>query len=248
MALGGNYNNSQNSNNGNNNPTYYSRFRIKNYEDKTMLSFNYWKGTLKIIISEISQDINVRPSEIASIYMSPMKARILAECVDRVIKSDIDNVYGVDTGSGSVKGFIAIGRNTSNPFLFIGKVNADGSYAMTQKFIFNTNNALFNVKDLVNLKFQKEYLPNVELEAFKDLLTDYATSASGAIGASVQDINFYEASRLTNMIRGIANKVGATNNYTGGENRVFSDSSNSHSANNSSKRYETIDDLEDALE
>ena len=58
MALGGNYNSQNNGNNGPNNPTYYSRLRIKNYDNQTMLSFNYWKGTLKIMITEPSDNNN----------------------------------------------------------------------------------------------------------------------------------------------------------------------------------------------
>ena len=236
MALGGNYNSQNNGNNGPNNPTYYSRLRIKNYENHTMLSFNYWKGTLKIIITEPSDNnSNSRPNELASIYMSPTKARILAEGVARIISSRED------------------------PFLFIGKVNADGKYELNQTFNFNTNsNFLFDVKDLANIKFQKEALENVELQEFMDLLNDYARAASGAIAASVHDINFYENNRFTGLIRSIANKVGAGNggNNNGSGNNHFFDNANSeysepssNSQNNArTNRYESIDDLEDALE
>lgn len=260
MALGGNYNSQNNGNNGPNNPTYYSRLRIKNYENHTMLSFNYWKGTLKIIITEPSDNnSNSRPNELASIYMSPTKARILAEGVARIISSREDKVYGVDTGTGNIKGFIAIGRSKGDPFLFIGKVNADGKYELNQTFNFNTNsNFLFDVKDLANIKFQKEALENVELQEFMDLLNDYARAASGAIAASVHDINFYENNRFTGLVRSIANKVGAGNgcNNNGGGNNHFFDNANSeysepsHNSQNNARtnRYESIDDLEDALE
>lgn len=261
MALGGNYNSQNNGNNGPNNPTYYSRLRIKNYDNQTMLSFNYWKGTLKIMITEPSDNNNGnngRPNELASIYMSPTKARILAEGVARIIASKEDKVYGVDTGTGNVKGFIAIGRSKGDPFLFIGKVNADGKYELNQTFNFNTNgNFLFDVKDLAHIKFQKEVMENIELQEFMDLLNDYARAASGAIAASVHDINFYENNRFTNLVRGIANKVGAGHSNGNGGNHFFDNSnaeysepsrSSQNNNNTRSNRYESIDDLEDALE
>lgn len=264
MALGGNYqnNNSGNNGNNNNNPTYYSRMRIKNYTDNKIIGFNYWKGTLKISISEASQDVGTRPNELASIYMSPTKARILAEGVNRIIASEADNKFGVDTGSGTTKGFIVIGREKGNPFLFISKVNADGTYESSQRYDFNVNaNAIFNVKDLNTLKIQKEYMNNVELEEFRDVLIDYARAASGAFAASVHDINYYESNRMNALMRSIANKVGVetrngnggsykNNNFFNGANTEYSDpSANNHSNNNShSNKYESIDDLEDALE
>lgn len=258
MALGGNYNNNQN---GPINPTYYSRLRIKNFVDNKYLTFNYWKGTLKIAINEASQNAAERPNELAAIYMSPNKARILAEGVNRVIASKEDKIYGVDTGSGSIKGFITIGRDKGDPFLFIAKVNANGNYETSQRFNFNnTSNFLFDVKDLATIKFQKENLENIDLETFRDLLVDYSRSANGALAASVHDINFYEANRMNNLIKSIANKAGINTNYSSNSNRgsnTFFDNSNTeyneptnHSSSNNSRsnRYENIDDLEDALE
>ena len=88
-----------------------------------------------------------------------------------------------------------------------------------------------------------------------DLLNDYARAASGAIAASVHDINFYENNRFTGLIRSIANKVGAGNNNGGGNNHFFDNANSeysepSHNSQNNARtnRYESIDDLEDALE
>ena len=69
--------------------------------------------------------------------------------------------------------------------------------------IISHANAIFNVKDLNTLKIQKEYMNNVELEEFRDVLIDYARAASGAFAASVHDINYYEKTERHLHIQGI---------------------------------------------
>lgn len=264
MALGSNYQNNNQNQNSMWEPSYYSRLRIKNPEQNLALTFTFWKGTLKVSITETGSSQEGRNNELAYIHLSPTKARILAEGVKRVsANSEGKEIYGVDTGTGETRGFIAIGREIGKPFLFIAKVNANGGYESSQRFDFNNNyNYLLGVHDLANLKCQKEYMNNIELDQFCGILEDYARFASGALGASFYDIGRYENAKLSNMVRSIGIKTGAIdpNKYGNGgggrsNNSFFNNVGSeyeqpSSSAGNSSSgrsRYQNIDDLESEL-
>lgn len=264
MALGSNYQNNNQNQNSMWEPSYYSRLRIKNPEQNLALTFTFWKGTLKVSITETGSSQEGRNNELAYIHLSPTKARILSEGVKRIsANAESKEIYGVDTGTGETRGFIAIGRDMGKPFLFIAKVNASGNYESSQRFDFNNNyNYLLDVHDLSSLKCQKEYMNNVELDQFCNILEDYARFASGAMGASFYDIGRYENAKLSNMVRSIGIKTGALDankyggngggrsnssffNNVGSEYEQPSASSSNGSSNRS--RYQSIDDLESEL-
>ena len=265
MALGSSYQSNGNNQNGNSmwEASYYSRLRIKNPEENLALTFTFWKGTLKVSIIEAGNAQEGRNNELAYIHLSPTKARILAEGVQRIIAGgESKDVFGVDTGTGETRGFIAIGRDMGKPFLFIAKVNSAGKYESSQRFDFNTDyNYMLKVFDVANLKCQKEYMNNVELQQFADVLSDYARCASGAMGASMYDIGRYEAAKLSNMVRKIAEKTGAIDgkSYDSGRgNNAFFDGasaqgngdyepSNNNGGTSHKSRYQSIDDLESEI-
>lgn len=256
MALGSNYQNN-NQNQSMWEPNYYSRLRIKNPNNNTALTFTFWKGTLKLSIVESGSAQEGRNNELAYIHLSPTKAFMLAEAVKRIIaEPEGKSIFGVDTGIGETRGFIAIGREMGKPFLFIAKVNANGDYDSSQRFEFNTDyNYLLNVHDITKLKCQKEYMNNVELEQFRALLEDYARFASGALGASFYDIGRYENAKLSNTVRKIGIKVGAIESKYDGNggrsnnsffNKVDGEYSQPSSDGGTARhsRYQQIEDLE----
>lgn len=264
MALGNNnyQNNNRNGGNSQNNidANYYSRLRVNNSNDNLSLSFMFWRGLLKVSILEMTNNNgNTQSNEIASIFLSPTKARLMAECVSRIINDpETLEIYGINTGIGEVNGFMAIGRDSGNPYIVIAKVGKNG-YESSQRFNFNVDyNYLLQVSSLKDLKFKKEYDNNVELQEFKDILEDYARSASGALGASFYDIGRYENAKTTNLIRKISETVGVENGYqnngNGGYNRqsssgnYFNNGSNAYDSNNSSQnkpKSNVISSLED---
>ena len=243
MPLGNNYQ----SNSQMNDPSSYSRVCIKNRRDKMSFGGTFWKSTLKVSITE-TDNTTGKGNDLAYIYLSPTKAQILANAVIRIINNpESDDVFGVDTGTGEIRGFIAIGRNNGIPFLFIAKVNSDGQYESSQRFNFNVNyNYLLKVHDIDSLKCQKEYMNDVELNQFANLLLDYSRSASGALGASFYDIGRYETAKLTNMIRRIADKVGAEKDSK--SNSFFNNLNQKPEVPSRSQNiYSSIDDLDERL-
>lgn len=261
MALG----NSYNSNQGNNQnsmweASYYSRLRIKNPVENIGLTFTFWKGTLKVSIIETGSAQEGRNNELAYIHLSPTKARVFAEGVKRIMSDSKDDIYGVDTGTGETRGFVAIGRDKGIPFLFIAKVNSKGGYESSQRFDFNMDyNYLLKVHDIAKLTVQKEYQNDVELAQLYDVLQDYARFASGALGASFYDIGRYESAKLSNMVRKIGIKTGAIeSNYGGGNgggnNSFFNSANEEYSAPSASKpkptstsEFTSVTDLDEYL-
>ena len=250
MALGNNNYQNRNQQNQQSEPSYYSRIRITNPTDNIGLNFTFWKGLLKVSIVESGNAQEGRSNELAYIHLSPTKARLMAQCVDKILSDEkSSDIYGINTGIGEVNGFMAIGRDMGNPYLIIAKVGQNG-YESSQRFNFNKDyNYFLQVSDLDKLKFKKEYDNTVELTQFRDILEDFARASSGAIGASVHDIGRYEASKTNALVRKIAAKVGVELNYTnnqfGGNGNYSKPSGDSNNSKSQGNRYNNISDLED---
>lgn len=252
MALG---NVGQNNGNKSYDPSYYSRFKIKNPNDKLELNFTFWRGTLKIAVVETGDPNEGRNNELAYIHLSPIKARMFANCVDRIIKDpDSIDTFGIDTGFGETRGLLAISRDMGKPFLFIAKVDKNGAYESSQRFNFNYDyNYSLNISNLDKLACAKDYNNEVELYMFRDLLLDYARHSSGVVGASVYDIGRYETNKINSLIKKMADSMGVEsgsgyNRNSGGSNSSYFDNNVSSASNKKSNTsYQSIDDLEEEL-
>lgn len=237
MAMGTQPNNNQNQK-GLFEPSYYPRLRFKTADGRYTLSPTFWKGSLKLSITERNGENN---EEIGYIHLSPMKASTMAYYAQKIIDDEETfDIYGVDTGTGENRGLIAVGREMGKPYVFIAKVDANGSYLSSFKFMFNVDYHYgLQINDLDRLSFQKEYFNNAELIQFKQLLEDYARSSNGAYAFSVHDIARYETAKSQNFLRQIAEKVGVElkgsngSRYTGSSNNSF------FSGNNSSSGYDS---------
>lgn len=260
MALGNN--NTQNDK-GLYEPNYYSRLQFKNPEQNLTIGFTYWKGSLKVVITERKN--GQRPEEIAYIHLSPMKAYLLAGFVEKVIESGDDNVYGVNTGVGETQGLITIGRENGAPYIIIASIDKDGNYTSSQRFDFIQNYHYgLTISNLQNMEFSKEYDDNAELNQFRHVLVDFARSANGALGASVWGVARYETAKQNNLLYRIGDKMGVidkANGNSGGGNAgssYFANNGNSQGASNSGGGFNgmnkpsysagSIDDLENSFE
>ena len=76
MALGDSANQNQNRQYS---PSYWSRFSIKQRDGKLRLSPSYSQGLMKLSIGE--QGENYKYNDIASITLSPTKAKVFAEAL-----------------------------------------------------------------------------------------------------------------------------------------------------------------------
>ena len=254
MAFG----NTNNQNRATNVPTYYSRMRINNPTDSLSLSFTFWNGTLKLSISEFSQDRATsggKNNDLASIYFSPTKAKMFSKCIRAIIDNPSSKeIVAVDTGAGEKRGFIAIGREDGKPFIFVARVDGNGNYESSQRFNFNWDYSYtLKVVDLKKLKYQKVYDNNVELEQMFTLFNEYANAMSGAYAYATHDLGRYDNFRSNNVMQAIADKVGAetgksSGNYNRSNNRGGSYFDNNGSSDTGSgAKYQSIDDLDEEL-
>lgn len=203
---------SNNNQNGNNKyePSYYPRLGWKNDGDRLRLSPTYWKGSLKLSITEVKgMGDTSRAEDLAYIHLSPVKAMTIANYVRKCIdEPESTQAMGVNTGVSDTQGLFVIAREeTGRPYIIIAKIDKEGNYVQSQRFNFNHDYHYgLMIEDLNNLSFSKEYRNDIELEQLYELLVDFARSANGAMAASVWDISRYDALKTINQI---ADKIGA---------------------------------------
>ena len=197
----------------------YGKFSDVFFSKKT-LSFSFWKGNLKISISEIKESYSgVEYEELAYIHLSPNKAQILkAQLIDFMNLEDTATTnisVGVDTGMNDTKNFIAIGNtNTSTDddiqrTLCIGKVSPDGK--VLEKTDFNFNHQYhFGIKwtDVRTMDCETKFRDNTELELFIIVLDEYIKSMTGAMAYSVMDMGRFDYSRINTKIELVMNALG----------------------------------------
>ena len=214
MALGDN-NKKQNYEN-----TFYSRLKFTNYDEKKMLSFSYWKGFLKIAISNIKESaMGIEYEELSVLHLSPIKAQILKEQLftfRNMKDSETTNKsFGIDTGIGETKNFIAIGNTDSSKkddiqrTLLIGKVDVNGNLLEGNSFNFN-HQYHFGIEwtDVKSMKCTTTYHDNIELDLFITVLDEYVKAMTGAIAYSVMDMGRFDNSRINTKIELVMNKLG----------------------------------------
>lgn len=218
MALGGNNTNESNNNQRMNTPTYYSRLRFRNEEEKTSLDISFWNGTLKLTINPIVpfNPTQGRPQDSKDfIHLSPTKCAILGGYVDTIMNNEsIHDMYGVNSGMTENQSLIVISRNDNNvPYIIISKIDPNGKVISSKQFTFNSEDYHYGLQVDFNgsnaISFDKlNGFKNLELGQFRDLLFDYARYMNGAAAFSYWDLGRYESSKSNNLINRIADKLG----------------------------------------
>lgn len=248
-----------NQNGGKNTPTYYSRFRVYNPDEKLTISVNFWNGMMKISLDQFIQNGYNQGGassrdEVVAVYVSPIKARLFVKCIDDVMSDQKDSSYGIDTGTGDIRGLIVIGKKSGVPFIGLGKVNGDGGYENYQEYNFAKDMYYrLNIRDVQKLKFDKIVENNVELEQLRNAALEFANAMNGAYAYAVHDIGRYDHNRTNNVLQSIADAVGANNGRSSrGNGNSFFDNKSASSNKDSGKGgapegYINLDDLEDEL-
>ena len=242
MAIG-DFTSSSNQNNGNNQnsnkvyePNYYSRLKIKNSEDKLVLSAKFSQGLLYLDISEISD--NFKTDQVELICLSPTKAFLLASEIKNFINyisntDDIDicKAFGVNGGMGEKVSYIGFHATKDKEILItIGKFDNEGRIIQSHTMHLNKDyNYSLQWSDIDNNRISKNYNNMVEITQILYLLEDFARCMNGAFGYSTLDLNRYEASKNNNNFKLIFDKLGIERpqygNRSGGNNDFLTNSS-----------------------
>ena len=237
--------------------TYYSRIRFKDYENKLVLGFSFNKG---MIIADISREKDgFQYESVAQIYITATKAKILLSQIAK-FKEDLANGlkdanigYGINAGLGEIVSILAVHVTAAgNKAVTIGKVDGDGNYKEKVTFTFSKQN-IYGLKwsDVESMKVGKEFEDEIEFEQFIEVIAQFATASTGAIGYSTIDIARYDYKALMNKMHPIDDKLGIErNNYNGrgGSGNNFFNNNGSKEEENKSSQHKSVDDLYSSLE
>lgn len=248
MGLGDDRNNKQLYEN-----SYYSRIKFKDYNNKLSLGFRFKSGMLVVGISQ--EKDNFQYELLIEMYITTTKAKILLEEIEQFEKDintgliDPHHGYGINGGLGEIVSVLCVHITKDNgKAVFIGKVNNNGQFVNQVDFNFNSNNFHYGLKwdNISSMETaKKNYHNEIEFELFKDVLTQFANSSSGAVGYSVADITRYDHRSILNKMNPIYDKLGIEryDNNNGSVGTAASNNFMNSPANSSShKSYDDIDE------
>lgn len=231
-------------------PTYYSRLTLKNSDSKR-LSISYRSG---LMILEIGKSIGTGDSfkveTEETIYLSPMKAHILANQINSFIEykkaGDIDpkKAFGVNAGMGEKVTYIAFSADTDGSnVITIGKFDGKGVIVESASFRMSIDfNYALNWDDLSANNLTKVFDNDAEIIMLRNAIADFSRSMSGAYGYSAFDINRYEQNKANRRIDQIFDALGIERQSYGG-NKSFSQNNFLNNTTSKSTSYEEIEDL-----
>lgn len=199
-------------------PTIYSMYRFNNSRsavDKTCLTTQYWKNSLRISICpknadspEDSPTFDMKNG--ISIYLNHTKARILYHELCGFIENPekYDN-HGVDSGAGLITFSTGKEFNSQFPLIIIRKIDENGnigsSFAYEVKGDYHYAVCGFSEE---SKDFTKSMYPMLELEQLKDVLRTYYESMTYATAYSVIEQSKFELGRIGTKLNRIGEKLG----------------------------------------
>lgn len=262
MAIGNFNNGSSNSSYQNNSsgnrvydPTYYSRLRLRgNGDENKSLTIQYRSGLMIVEINIIDVSNGYKPTPISTIYISGMKANILAIVIDefkaykKTGNTTPGKAFGITTGSGDKISYIGFSTSDGeDTIITIGKFDDNGkimeSNTMTLAKEYNYSVEWENIEsnDLV-----KVWRDEMDLDVFQRAVSDFGRSYSGALGYGTLDLNRYEQARDRRSMDQVFDRLGIerrsanSGNYNGGSNNFLNNASSSKST--------TIDEVTNLLD
>lgn len=252
MNLPNQNNKSGNNSQKQNEKNYFSRENFKNRNTKRVLGFEYWKGMLKVSISEEipaqSQGSYPKYNELIYLHLSPLKARILLHEIKHGLLQDTtcntNLAWGVDTGLDGKKSIIAFshasGSTISSPIYqcTIGKPDSNFNLTSKDAYIFNSNYH-FGIEwtNFSKMEFDNKFYDALEIESFCGVLEEYIKASTGAIAYSILDMGRFDYSRINTKLDVIMDKLGIPKynsneaNYTSGGSTQFNKYKNNTSLN-----------------
>lgn len=245
-------------------PAIASDFSFANSKaemEKTLLTFGFWKGFLKISIAPFKEeDANGNATydrdNAISAYIKPAKAQILLNEL-RQFRKDFAagnplNNYGINSGNALVS--ISTGKEFGydKPCLVIRKINQENGYTEASTAYTFRDDFHFAVRNYSEEahSFTSEYdsYKGLELDMIETLLEEYIKAGTSAQAASYLTKSAWDRYCANSNIEAIAAKLGvdfaSRNKGTKYSNNSFFNSNGAKSTS-TPKEYEssTIDDI-----
>lgn len=204
-------NNYGNYNNNDNRPTLnmFSPISFVNLDSRiqqTRLAIGYFNRVMSIAIAEKMPGQNAFNNDAQiKIYLSARNAKLLHDGIMAMKENGYNNVC-VETNKGLLEVSNGAQYGSDSPCVVIHYVqdnNAEGKiiYQMRadDKIPYNFSDGSYNTLSL----------PNYEFDTFVMALKQYWLASSYAIAASVHESHLYREKATTDLLRAIADKVGA---------------------------------------
>lgn len=228
--------------------TYYSRLRIKTSDGKLALSPSFRSGLLILELSEIQEGFKYSP--VINIHLSPTKARLFADEIDKFMKYYTTEeliegkAFGVNSGMRDKVSFIAVHSDSSKKiYLTIGKFDGSGKITESATITLNMEyHFALEWEDIKSMQVSKVYDDTLELYQLKDLLVNFAYEMNGATAYSILDMGRYDYARVLRKMDPIFDKLGIErlgNHNNNGSRNSFLDSMKP-----SGSKHTTLDDYE----
>ncbi len=225
MALGnGNYNN----NNQRQESTYYSRLRFADRESGKSVRIKYWKGMMVISIAKGGENENgFKMDDLASVYLSPTKAKVLHDALVEFVPDKKHIPIGVNLGFSETQTCVTFWHEEDGGItMAIAKIDGSGKKESEETFTFAAEYDYYlEFKDYGKMKFDKHFSQDLQLNGLIIAMDEYFKGMCGGIAYSAMDYGRFDNFRTTTKLNAIMDKLGIQrqSSYSGGsgENSYF---------------------------
>ena len=226
MPLGSsNYNNN---NNQRQESSFYSRLRFADRESGKSVRIKYWKGLMCISISKGAEGENgYKVDDIASVYLSPLKAKMLADALEEFIADPKHTPVGVNVGISETQTCVVFWHEENGAItMAIAKIDGSGKKESEELYTFVSEYDYYlEFKDYAKMKFDKHNVENIHITSLIIALREFFNGICGGMAYSVMDYARFDISRTTTRLNAIMDKLGiqrqSSYNSGGGENSYF---------------------------
>ena len=193
-------------------PTVYSNYKMSNAEaeEPTQLSFSFTlNGLLKVIIAPkkgVTDEgyTSYDHENEAFAFISYTKAKILSREIRERLLKGIVPIVAVDTKHG----LISVCNTNGVYSLNISDIDPNTGLIMTQySYVFKDNNRAIENYNVSTGDFDTYTYPEIEVEAFADLLDEYYKSSSNALAYSVINANRFNDGSIKGSLEAIKKQL-----------------------------------------
>ena len=144
-----------------------------------------------------------------NVYVSYSKAYVLSKMIDKLKQDDSIHNVCIELKNGLLKISDGSEYGVNTPCFSISYANESGEVT---EVIYQTKNNLSGAYNYNEDGYKTIDFPDVELDTFQMVLDEYYRASSYAIAATVMEASMYKRNYITDIIKGIADKVGYNHN------------------------------------
>ena len=220
MSIGSEYSSSDSTTNGGAKRlfenTYYSRIKMRKDGADKALTFEFRSGLLVMKIMQIEGQYGFAKDPVESISISPTKALILSNELDKFIKYlesgkiDEKKGFGINGGMGEKISYVAFHAKKDKTILItIGKFDGEGNIVQSDTVELNKEYHYgLEWNDVSTMDIERSFNDTVEIQQIVTMIRDFARFMNGAAAYSQADLVRYDTARILKKMDPIYEKLG----------------------------------------